>query len=140
MLVEAMLMLAADPAAIRCRGVSLTGAVDAYARRTRAMDVRGVAAFYGNDGVTMTRQGELKGSEAIAAFLNGFRGYRVTGEVMRIGSTTAVRGGWRTEGRYLQSGKAPGGKPYTVHGRFKMEWRCDRQAGWRVRRTETGSD
>lgn len=140
MLVEAMLVLAANPEAVRCRGVSLSGAVADYARRTRAMDHAGIAALFGPGGQSVAGGRTLTGSAAIAAFLDKFAGYRVTAETMTVADTTRLPGGWRTDGRFVQSGTTPDGTAYAAHGRFAIDWRCDARAGWRVRRMETTGD
>jgi ketosteroid isomerase-like protein len=140
MLLEAMLMMAADPAAIRCRDVSLTAAVADYASGMRAMDAARIAALFGEDGQAVIVNRTLTGSAEIAEMLRSFAGYHVLTDTMTIATTIGLAEGWRTEGPYRQTGIAPDGKHYLSHGRFTIDWRCDSQAGWRVRRLETRGD
>jgi hypothetical protein len=140
MLATLLMLALADPAAVRCGSSSLADAVADYSARIRTMDTEGIAALYGTDGQSVLGGRPLVGRDAIARFLGGFKGFKVTASTMTITATAPIAAGWHTDGSFTQVGTTPDGTRYSTIGIFRTDWACDVSGRWRVRRMETLSD
>ena len=137
MIVAMLALTVAADAPTTCRGVGLPAAVARYARLSRAMDVRHVAAMYAADGVLVGPGGApISGPSEVERFLGGFGAYKLADYAMTIDATTPAEKGRRTEGGYRQHGTDPAGTAFDASGRFTIDWRCQR-VGWRIARLTT---
>lgn len=126
----------APPAPI-CGGVPIAAMIDRYAGWTRAQESRSIALLYGAYGALDTDQGPIVGAAAIARYLSGFGGFKVTDNAMSVASVEPVAPHrWRVAGGFAQHGLLPDGQSYAAAGRWQGDWRC-RHAHWQIDRMTT---
>lgn len=128
-------MAASEP---QCGAVPLPAMVEHYSTLILHQDSGQIAKLFGEDGeIDNPGAAPIRGEKAIAAMLGSFKGAVVNSEAMTVAEVAADGGGWRVNGRFHQTGRAPGGRDYDVTGSFDSTWVCARD-GWQIRRMATG--
>jgi len=115
----------------------VVGALHGYAERLKAMDTKGLAGTYTEDGEASSVGGPtLRGPAQIEAHLATFSAFHVLEASMEPDSTRVEGASAHQEGTYAQRVTLPGGETVQVHGRFVADWQ---KVGdqWRLRRLQT---
>ena len=103
------------------------------------MDIPALSASFLPHGTLSQRGGQVvTGPPAIAAFLEGFKAYKVLSDEMTVEvSTREPPDAWRVVGRFRQQVEVPAGDTVVASGHFEGVWVCGAGDGWRLRSLET---